>query len=143
MAMQAGDLREGEPASEINTTPLIDVMLVMLVMLLITLPPQRHAVKLDTPVPCPACVIETDTEPPPPIRIAIDFDGGIYWDGELVAVAELDRHFAAAAREPDQREVHIQPHRLAKYGVVAHVMAAAQREGMKRLGMIKWPKPGY
>lgn len=134
MAMQAGNLREGEPVSEINTTPLIDVMLVLLVMLLITLPPQRHAVKLDTPVPCPSCVAEK--EPPPPIRIIVDFDGGILWDGELVSASELDRRFASEVNLPDQREVHIEPHRLAKYGVVAHVMAAAQREGIKRMGMV-------
>jgi len=135
MAMQAGDLREGEPVSEINTTPLIDVMLVMLVMLLITLPPQRHAVKLDTPVPCPAC--EAPNEPPPrPILIRIDFDGLIFWNDVAVSASDLDLRFAEEARRTAQAEVHIQPHRRAKYGVVAHVMAAAQRQGMKKMGIV-------
>lgn len=135
MAMQAGNLREGEPVSEINTTPLIDVMLVMLVMLLITLPPQRHAVKLDTPVPCPECA--APVEPPPqPILIRIDFDGAILWNDVAVSASELDRRFAEEAKRAEQAEVHIQPHRRAKYGVVAHVMAAAQRKGMKKMGIV-------
>ena len=135
MAMQAGNLREGEPVCEINTTPLIDVMLVMLVMLLITLPPQRHAVKLDTPVPCPACDAPKEA-PPTPIRIEIDFDGMISWNSVAVSAAELDLRFAEEAKRAEQAEVHIAPHRRAKYGVVAHVMAAAQRQGMKKMGIV-------
>ncbi len=134
MAMQAGNLREGEPVSEINTTPLIDVMLVMLIMILITLPPQRHGLKLDTPIPCPTC--EVDQAPPLPILIQVDFDGAINWNGAMISAAELDRRFAEEATRAEQAEVHVQPHRLAKYGVVAHVMAAAQRQGMKKMGIV-------
>jgi len=134
MAMQAGNLREGEPVSEINTTPLIDVMLVLLVMLLITLPPQRHAVKLDTPVPCPSC--DAPEAPPRPILIQIDFDGAILWNAVAVSVSELDLRFAEESKRAERAEVHIQPHRRAKYGVVAHVMAAAQRQGMKKMGIV-------
>ena len=79
MAMQAGALREGEPLSEINTTPLIDVMLVLLIMLIVTLPPQRHAVKLDTPVPCKAG--QPLDNQPDPITVAIDYSGGNSWNG--------------------------------------------------------------
>ena len=134
MAMQPAALREGEPTSEINTTPLIDVMLVLLIMLIVTLPPQRHAVKLDTPLPCPTCA--TQDVLPEPIRVIVDFDGSIYWAGEQISRAELQRRFAAEAQQGDQREVYIEPNRLAKYGVVAHVMASAQREGIKRMGVI-------
>lgn len=134
MAMQAGALREGEPVSEINTTPLIDVMLVLLIMILITLPPQRHAVKLDTPIPCPAC--ETVDEPPLPLDIAVDFDGALRWNGETISAQEMDRRFSVEAKRADQPEVHIRPHRLAKYGVIAHVMAAAQRNGLKKMGIV-------
>jgi biopolymer transport protein ExbD len=134
MAMQVGVLREGEPTSEINTTPLIDVMLVLLVMLIITLPPQRHAIKLDTPLPCADC------EPPRnsslPLRIAIDFDGRILWNGSPVARADLPRLFLTESRRTPQPELHIAPHRLARYGDVAHVMAAAQREGLKRMSVV-------
>ncbi len=134
MAMQAGNLREGEPTSEINTTPLIDVMLVLLVMLIITLPPQRHAVKIDTPVPCEGC--DKPIELPDPIRIAVDFDGRIKWNDVEILRDELRRRFAAESRRDIPAEVHIQPHRLAQYGVVAHVMASAQREGLKKMGVV-------
>ena len=134
MAMQAGALREGEPVSEINTTPLIDVMLVLLIMIIVTVPPQRHAVKLDTPVPCPTCVAET--EPLQPVRIAVDFDGALTWNGEAISSQEMDRRFAVEAKRTEQAEVHVAPHRLAKYGVIAHVMAAAQRNGLRKMGIV-------
>ena len=134
MAMQAGTLREGEPVSEINTTPLIDVMLVLLIMLIVTLPPQRHAVKLDTPVPCPDCAEAPET--PAPVRIRVDFDGSITWNGEVVSRVGLDQRLSVEAKRAMQPELRIEPHRLAKYGVVAHVMAAAQRLGMTRMGII-------
>ncbi len=134
MAMQAGALREGEPLSEINTTPLIDVMLVLLIMLIVTLPPQRHAVKLDTPVPCEACPPVKGQ--PDPITVSIDYSGGISWNGAPIVRADLDTRFAAEARKAPQAELHIQPDNDAAYGAVAHVMAAAQREGIKRMGVV-------
>jgi biopolymer transport protein ExbD len=134
MAMNVGAAREGEPVSEINTTPLIDVMLVLLIMLIVTLPPQRHAVKLDTPLPCKACPI--DEQQPKPVTVAVDFAGGISWNGEQVSRAELRRRFAAEAKQAVQAEFHIAPDRDAEYGVVAHVMASAQRAGIKRMGMV-------
>ncbi|MEQ1780509.1 MAG: biopolymer transporter ExbD [Hyphomonadaceae bacterium] len=134
MAMQAGVLREGEPLSEINTTPLIDVMLVLLIMLIVTLPPQRHAVKLDTPVPCKTCDVISDL--PEPVTVSIDYNGQIRWDGVAISRADLAIRFAAEARKAQQTEFHIQPDRDAVYGVVAHVMAAAQREGIKRMGVV-------
>jgi biopolymer transport protein ExbD len=133
MAMNVSDAREGEPLSEINTTPLIDVMLVLLIMLIVTLPPPGHAVKLDTPVPCPEC---ERPEPPPVVHIIVDFDGSLAWNGEQIAVVELDRRLAVEAGRALQPEVHIQPHRLANYGAVAHVMAAVQREGLTKLGVV-------
>ncbi len=134
MAMQAGALREGEPVSEINTTPLIDVMLVLLIMLIVTLPPQRHAVKLDTPLSCKACPAIMDQ--PDPITVSIDYRGDISWNGAPITRADLDNHFAAEARKRQQAEFHIQPDRGAEYGIVAHVMASAQREGIKRMGVV-------
>jgi len=135
MAMNVGETREGEPVSEINTTPLIDVMLVLLIMLIVTLPPQRHAVKLDTPLPCKTC--EPPTNQPQPVTVAIDYTGAISWNGTPVSRAELARRFAAEARRELQPELHIQPDRDAAYGVVAHVMAAAQREGIRRMGVVQ------
>jgi biopolymer transport protein ExbD len=134
MAMNVGETREGAPVSEINTTPLIDVMLVLLVMLIISLPPQRHAVKLDTPLPCRDC--EKDVIDPKPVRIAVDFDGRLTWNGVEISRAELDRRLAVEARRAIQPEIHIEPSRIAKYGDVAHVMAAAQRNRLMRMGVV-------
>ncbi|MBU6318153.1 MAG: biopolymer transporter ExbD [Alphaproteobacteria bacterium] len=136
MAMQVGAQAEGEPLSEINTTPLIDVMLVLLIMLIITIPPQRHAVKLDTPRPPPP-----DAPPPPenpiePVRIIVDFDGSIYWNGSVVDRATMEQNMMVEAQRGEQPEIHIEPHRLAKYKQVAAVMASAQRLGLTKLGII-------
>jgi biopolymer transport protein ExbD len=136
MAMAVGERAEGEPLSEINTTPLIDVMLVLLIMLIVTLPPQRHAVKLDTPLPPPPDAPPPPPDQPDPIRIFVDFDGSISWQGLPVDRAELDQKLQIESQRAMQAEIHIEPHRLAKYGVVAHVMAAAQRHGLKKMGVI-------
>jgi biopolymer transport protein ExbD len=134
MAMNVGAAREGEPVSEINTTPLIDVMLVLLIMLIVTLPAQRHAVKLDTPVPCPGC--PKDVESPDPVTVSVAFNGAISWNGAPVQRDELQRRFAAEARKPTPAEIHIQADREAAYGVIAHVMASAQREGITKMGTV-------
>lgn len=136
MAMAVGATQEGEPMSEINTTPLIDVMLVLLIMLIVTLPPQRHAVKLDTPVPPPPDAPPPPPDMPEPIRIFVDFDGSIFWNGRVVDDPTLQSELATESARPMQPEIHIEPHRLAKYGVVAHVMASAQRLGLTKLGVL-------
>ena len=136
MAMAVGPAAEGDPLSEINTTPLIDVMLVLLIMLIVTLPPQRHAVKLDTPLPPPPDAPPPPPDLPDPIRIMVDFDGSILWNGVIVNRNQLDRNLKTEAAQAVQPEIHIEPHRLAKYGVVAHVMAAAQRNGLTKMGVI-------
>jgi biopolymer transport protein ExbD len=133
--MQVGAQEEGEPLSEINTTPLIDVMLVLLIMLIITIPPQRHAVKLDTPRPNDAPP-PTDVEPIPPVRIIVDFDGTVYWNGSVVDRTTMEQQMVIEARRDPQPEIHIEPHRLAKYKNVAMVMASAQRLGLTKLGVI-------
>ncbi len=134
MAVSVGERAEGDPMSEINTTPLIDVMLVLLIMLIVALPPQRHAVKLDSPRP--------NQNPPPqdeiiqPITVVVDFDGTYYWNNEVVSAHEMESRFKVEAQREKQAEVHIQPHKLAKYKWVARVMASAQRNGMTKLGVI-------
>jgi biopolymer transport protein ExbD len=118
---------------DVNTTPLIDVMLVLLVMLIVTLPIQTHAVKLDMPVPNP-------NNPPPlvipeRINIEIDTDGTIVYNGTPVSgIAQLDQYFASEAGKDPQPEIHLRPARRAKYDVVANVMASAQRHKMERMG---------
>ncbi len=136
MAMAVGPTAEGEPMSEINTTPLIDVMLVLLIMLIVTLPPQRHAVKLDTPTPPPPDAPPPPEDDPDPVRLFVDFDGSIFWNGANIDDAALERDLEIESQRAKQPEIHIEPHRLAKYGRVAHVMAAAQRNGLTKLGVI-------
>jgi biopolymer transport protein ExbD len=131
--MQLGSGDEPEEMVDINTTPLIDVMLVLLIMLIITIPVQLHAVNLNLPFGHP---------PPPPtppqvVQIDIDFDGTVSWNGVVVPdQATLNAKLAAAAAEPDQPEVHIDPNKLANYGAVIAVMAAAERLGVTKIGVV-------
>jgi biopolymer transport protein ExbD len=126
---------EGEVMVDINTTPLIDVMLVLLIMLIITIPIQTHAVKLNMP-------IGPSTPPPKPpeiVRIDVDFDGTIGWNGiQISSDAELQSKLAAVAAHPaaDQPEVHLRPNKLVSYKVVAHIMAMAQRTGVTKIGLV-------
>ena len=118
---------------DINTTPLIDVMLVLLIMLIITIPIQLHTVNLNMPA----------GNPPPPtaepvvVTIDIDFDGTVLWNGEALADrTALENKLAQAAAIPDQPEVHIRPNKLVEYKSVATVLASAQRLGVTKLGMV-------
>jgi biopolymer transport protein ExbD len=124
---------EPEVMVDINTTPLIDVMLVLLIMLIITIPIQMHSVKMNLPVgnPPPQAV------PPPVVQIDIDFDGTITWNGSLLAGgADLEKHMAGVAAQPEQPEIHLLPNKLAPYKDVAAVLAAAQREGATKIGLV-------
>ena len=136
MGMHKGHpARSGEPEvmMEINTTPLIDVMLVLLVMLIITIPIQLHSVNLNMPVGTPP----PPTEKPMVITVDVDFDGTIYWNGEVVADKDtLESRLTDAAAQPVQPEVHLRPNKLAEYKDVAAVMAAAQRLGVTKLGLV-------
>jgi len=132
MSMNVSSGRTDEPMCDVNTTPLIDVMLVLLVMLIVTLPIQTHGTRLDMPRPPPP-----DAPKPPPHRvidIEIDFDGTIVYNGSPVSVAALDGYFRREAAVGDDPEIHLRPNRRAKYDVVANVMASAQRNHMVRMG---------
>ena len=124
---------EGEVMVEMNTTPLIDVMLVLIIMLIITIPIQTHAVKMNMPVgPSGA-----PPKPPEIIRLDVDFDGTIGWNGEIVPDrATLENKLSQVAALPDQPEVHLRPNKLAEYKDVAAVMASAQRLGVTKLGLV-------
>jgi biopolymer transport protein ExbD len=118
---------------EINTTPLIDVMLVLLIMLIITIPVQTHAVRLDMPQgnPPPASV------EPEVVRLEIDFDGTIYWNGTVLPDrATLETYLRAAAQKTPQPEIHLAPNKLVKYAAVAMVLAESQRLGVIRIGLV-------
>jgi biopolymer transport protein ExbD len=119
---------------EMNTTPLIDVMLVLLVMLIITLPIQTHAVKLDMP----NTHQKPPPNPPPTHIINVDFDGSVSWDNTNVDGATLDAYlYNVGQKDPaDQDEIHITANRLAKYDTVAKVMANAQRRHVTKIGIV-------
>ena len=118
---------------DINTTPLIDVMLVLLIMLIITIPIQTHAVKLNMPIGTPPPPLV----PPEVVTIEVDFDGTLIWNGRVVPDRqELEARLRAAAEMPVQPEVHLRPNKLVKYESVAMVMASAQRLGLKKIGLI-------
>jgi len=129
------DSGEDDVIMDVNTTPLIDVMLVLLVLFIMTIPIQLHAVNLDMPVPNPNSVPPQD---PKIVVLLIDFDGTLYWNEQQISKAELAPKLAAEAALPlsEQAEMHIKPHKMVDYGHVAHVMAAAQRVGLKKLGMV-------
>lgn len=133
MGMNVGSGAEGDMMVEMNTTPLIDLMLVLIVMLIMSLPPQTHAVKLDMPVtnnPPP-------DQPPPVIDIVVDFDGSIYWQSELVTSGDqLQSYLRSAAHAEPRPEIHLKPNKLAKYDSVAKVLATAQRLGVKNIGIL-------
>jgi biopolymer transport protein ExbD len=129
MAMSSGTA-EGEVMVEMNTTPLIDVMLVLLTLLIITLPIQTHAVKLDMPAPNP----NPPTVIPETVELVVDFDGTVIWNGTAVDRATMDAYLADAAKKDPQPEIHVSPNRLAKYDAVARVLADAQRLGATHIG---------
>jgi biopolymer transport protein ExbD len=134
MAMQVGSSSEDDVMVDINTTPLIDVMLVLLIMFIITIPIQTHAVKLNMPTPSNV----QPTKLPEVMRIDVDFDGTIGVNGVLTTKDELDTKLAEWGRLPtaDQPEVHLRPNKLVTYKHVAAIMASAQRQGVSKIGMV-------
>lgn len=134
MAMQVGSSAEDEVMVDINTTPLIDVMLVLLIMFIITIPIQTHAVKLNMPTPSNVQPIKL----PEIMRIDVDFDGTIGVNGVLTSKDELDAKLGEWGRLPtaDQPEVHLRPNKLVTYKHVAAIMASAQRQGVTKIGMV-------
>ena len=136
MAMNVGSGgASGDPEVmiDINTTPLIDVMLVLLVMLIITIPIQLHSVNLNMPT----------GNPPPPlvlpevVKIDIDPTSVVYWNGEAMADrATIEAKMSAAAAQAVQPEIHLRPDKAAKYAIVAAVMASAQRLGLTKIGIV-------
>jgi biopolymer transport protein ExbD len=133
MNLPLGGGDEPEVMMEINTTPLIDVLLVLLVMFIITIPIQLHAVNIQLP---------TGASPPPSdepqvVRIDLDAEGRVQWDGEpLSDAAALQQRLQASAAQPVTPELHVRAHADAPYGAVAAVLAAAQRQGLKKLGLL-------
>jgi biopolymer transport protein ExbD len=138
MGMSVGSADADVPMMEINTTPLIDVMLVLIIVLIMSIPVMTHATKLDMP---------QTNNPPPPVRpeviqIDIDFDGTIVWNGTVVSgIPQLESFFRSARQSAEaggrpQPEIHLRPDRRSRYETTALVMAAAQRNRMQKMGFV-------
>ena len=131
--IRSGESPDPEPIVDINTTPLVDVLLVLLVMLIITIPVQLTAVNIEMP---------GKSAPPPPVepeivRIDITPTGQYLWNGEALADrGALESRLQDAAGKPQQPEIHLRPHRAAKYDTVAAALSSAQRLGLTKLGLV-------
>ncbi|MFO1319181.1 MAG: biopolymer transporter ExbD [Burkholderiales bacterium] len=132
--MALGSLNDSEDEfnPEINTTPLVDVMLVLLIIFMITIPVMKHAVKVDLP----HAQNQPDEVKPESINLSVDEGGKIYWNAEEVSVDELQTRIVAAAKSDPQPEVHVRGARTVQYEKVAQVMAAVQRGGLRKMGFV-------
>ena len=131
MAMAVGG-GEGQSYSDINMTPLIDVMLVLLIIFIITIPSMTHAVKIDNPPPNPT----PPTEQPEVIDLTIDFDGTLLWNKTPVDRPTLQGYISQEAVKSPQPEVHINVDKFAKYEIVAQTLADLQHRGLKKIGFV-------
>ena len=135
MAMQTtGSNQEGEPMMDINTTPLIDVMLVLLIMLIVTIPPQTHAVKLDLPVNQP-------NQPPPPIEplknvVSINAQDQVLWNGTPITMEQLRQYLDTTQQMNPIPELHLQPDATARYEVVDEVLAVTKQAHVQKMGFV-------
>lgn len=133
MHIKAGSEPDAEVMVDINTTPLVDVLLVLLVMLIITIPIQLHAVDVEMPgrnAPQPQT-------PPVVVRLDVNPGGQYLWNGEpLAGRPELEQRLRDAAARADPPEIHLRPHRQAKYDSVAAALSSAQRLGLQKIGLV-------
>ena len=133
MAMSGGR-DDGQPMMEMNTTPLIDVMLVLLIMFIITIPIQTHAVKIDLPV-------NSDQNTPPPIdpiknKVSVDPSGTITWNGSPIDIVTLRLYLDRTKAMSPEPELHVQPDAQARYAVVDNVLAIIKRSGVTKMGFV-------
>ncbi len=134
MAM-AASTTEGEPMMDINTTPLIDVMLVLLIMFIITIPVQTHAVKLDLPVN------DQNQNTPPPVdpvknKVTIDPAGTIFWNGSPVDLVTLRQYLDLTKNMSPEPELHLQPDPQARYVIVDQVLAVTKKAQVTKMGFV-------
>lgn len=133
MAMSGGQ-EDGEPMMEMNTTPLIDVMLVLLIMLIITIPIQTHAVKVDLPQPDPnnqSTPIEPEKN-----KVYIDANGNIFWNSVQIDELTLRQYLDASLQRDPEPELHFQPDPNARYDKVDSVLAIVKRANVTKLGFV-------
>ncbi|WP_034295494.1 biopolymer transporter ExbD [Herbaspirillum sp. RV1423] len=121
---------------EINTTPLVDVMLVLLIIFIITIPVMNHAVKIDLP----RATNQPDEPKPQNIDLSIDATGRVFWNDQLIDNNQLSLRIAEAAKKQPQPELHLRAERTTQYEKVAQVMAAAQSGGLSKIGFVTDPQ---
>ena len=132
MGMSVGG-DESEYNTTINVVPLVDIMLVLIIIFIITLPVMTHAVNIDLP--------RASADPPPPnvtqpVTIEVKYDGQVSWDGNIVTPTDLRSYIANAAKQDPQPDVHVSIDRRAKYDYAAAVLFAVQRGGLKKIGFL-------
>lgn len=132
-AQTTGDNLEGEPMLDINVTPLIDVLLVLLIMFIITIPVQTHAVKLDLP--------QDQNQPPPPImptknKVVVTATGQVLWNGTPVSLVQLRQYLDATQQMDPIPELHLQPEPQARYELVDQVLAVTKRAHVDKMGFV-------
>ncbi len=136
MAFGGFDSGNQEPMSEINVTPLVDVMLVLLVVFMVTAPLLTHAVKIDLP----QARNQANVEKPETVSLAIDAHGRVFWNNQALADSELPARLSQAAARQPQPELHLRADRNTRYERIAQVMAGAQGAGIQRIGFITDPR---
>ncbi len=123
------------PMSEINVIPLVDIMLVLLVIFIITAPLLTHAVKIDLPrAESSANLLKVDN-----VQLAIDGEGKVFWNGEVVDEASMREKMGLAGKLPAQPEIHIHADRDARYEIIAKIMSAAAQQGLTKIGFVTDP----
>ncbi|MCL6231312.1 MULTISPECIES: biopolymer transporter ExbD [Acinetobacter] len=133
MGMNVGSDKDDDVMLDVNMTPLIDVMLVLLIMFIITIPIPNNSINIDLPNGTPP---PTNEKPPEPVTLRIDAQGKLFWNGQPVANKQaLETLFAGVAQQADQDTIKVQPDKMTEYKDVAMVMAAAQRLNVKKIGV--------
>lgn len=131
--MAMGSLSDDDDFNpEINTTPLVDVMLVLLIIFMITIPVLNNSVKIDLP----RAAAQPNEEKPETVNLSIDANGQVFWNKDLLDESQLKTRIAAAAQHQPQPELHLRADRTTPYEKVAQVMAAAQSGGLTKMGFI-------
>ena len=130
------DNKQPAPMADINVTPMVDVMLVLLVIFIITAPLFTHAIKLDLPNAQSAPAIQK----PETISLSINGQGVIHWDNAVVSLKDLDAKLAEATRRKPQPDIQLRADKSTRYEVIAQVMSAAQTHGLNKMGFVTQPK---
>jgi biopolymer transport protein ExbD len=130
-----GDNRHTQPMAEINTTPMVDVMLVLLVIFIITAPLLTHSIKIDLP----QAGSQANPEKPDIVTLSMNAEGQLFWNDATLAETELDSRLAAEAQKKPQPELHLRADKTTNYQQLAMVMSAAQNAGIEKLGFVTDP----